>query len=240
MELLVVVMIIVILVTMVTPTVYHAIELANRTACLANTAAVAKQCFAYMGDTKLQRGTNLPSAMPTHTSVASGNWNTNRYALWVMVDMGFVGRETFLCPSAKVNRRLTAPAANATGFTDTTLSYSYLSQVSFTDNNYNSAVKYTGTYSRGLRPSELAVIADANPGTTSSTDEEDRNSKNHKQVGQNVAFLDGHADWFTSPDIPGTKPRDNSNTLDDIYQPCAGGSYGSGTRGAINDAFLIP
>ena len=101
-----------------------------------------------------------------------------------------------------------------------------------------------------MKASELAIIADANPGGTvggsfDSSVEEFANSLNHRSVqdpkdvgGQNVAFMDGRADWFTSPIIPGTNPLSSSPPVEDnIYQSCV---PGSGTRGAINDAFLIP
>jgi prepilin-type N-terminal cleavage/methylation domain-containing protein/prepilin-type processing-associated H-X9-DG protein len=240
-ELLVVVMIIVILVSIVTPSVYRAIELANQRACMANVKSIAEQCMAYMNDTKLHRRTNRANPMPTTDAAVTG-WAENRLALWVLVAQNLVGRDSFLCPSAKTFRRMKAPDPGDTGFSSTTLSYSYLSQVSFTDNNYagSSPVAYTGSYSRGLRASQLAVIADSNPRTVGTSDENGLNSKNHKREGQNVAFLDGHAGWFASPVIPGTKPRDSMNAMDDIYQPCAGGTDASGKRGAINDAFLIP
>ena len=138
------------------------------------------------------------------------------------------------------------PDADDTQFSADTLSYRYLSQVAFTDANTNTEIKATGSLSDGLKDSELAIIADANPrcrpgGEAFDNDFRGKNSLNHNQAGQNVAFLDGHADWFSTTTIPGTKPLAGSNAPDDIYQSCGSNAEdATGRRGALNDAFLIP
>ena len=250
-ELLVVVAIIALLAMLMVPALYHAEELARRTKCLKNVQGVAQACTAYMNTSHLHRGSNKGNPMPTRDPApTAANWHDatagNPSALWMLVAYKFVGRESFLCPSAEAYRDFREPEADDQAFDSDTLSYSYLSQVKFTDGNTGVAnIAVTSSFSPGLKAPELAIIADANPrfrvGTASSdSDNVGANSLNHDRAGQNVAFLDGHADWFTTSKIPGTKPRKNSEALDDIYQSCDASADSNGERGAINDAFLIP
>ena len=251
-ELLVVITIIALLVTLFLPAFNHARELARRTKCKKNVQGIAQACVAYMNDPAMHRRTTPGKAIPTvNPAPTSANWYKasagNPAALWLLVGHKFVGRESFLCPSAEVFREFRQPQASHWMFAKDTLSYSYLSQVKFTDGNTNVInIATTNSYSRGLKAPELAIIADANPRCRVGTSGLDssyvgRNSWNHMHAGQNVGFLDGHADWFATPTIPGTRPLRNSEALDDIYQSCGGGNQDSnGERGAINDAFLIP
>ena len=251
-ELLVVITIIALLATLFLPAFQHAGELARRTKCKKNAQAIAQACVAYMNTPSMHRKSNHDKAMPTvDPAPSSKNWyrasSGNPSALWLLVQHKFVGRDSFLCPSAQAFRDFREPEANHTVFAGDTLSYSYLSQVKFTDANTDIAdIVVTSSFSRGLKASELAVIADANPRTrvgNSSLESKyiGQNSFNHMKAGQNVGFLDGHADWFTTPIIPGSRPLVNSASEDDIYQSCGGSADDSGgKRGAINDAYLIP
>jgi len=246
-ELLVVITIITLLATLILPYFNHARELARRTVCKNRVQNIAKACVSYMNDPGMHRRSNYRNAMPTRSSVL--NWHSassgNPSALWLLVEYQLVGRDSFLCPSAKVFRNFREPRADHTKFQSDTLSYSYLSQVKFTDGNTGAEIAVTSGLNPELKAAELAIIADANPryriGSSSfSSASNNPNSLNHDYAGQNVAFLDGHADWFASPIIPGTMPLKNSPTvLDNIYRSC-GSSGDSGKRGAINDAFLIP
>ena len=250
-ELLVVITIIALLATLFLPAMHHARELARLTKCKKNVQGIAQACVAYMNDPAMHRRANLGNTMPTgKPAPTTSNWYTagsgNPSALWLLVNHKFVGRESFLCPSAEVFRNFREPEAGHTAFDTNTLSYSYLSQVQFTDANtgvINIAV--TTSFSAGLKAPELAIIADANPrcrvGTADlASDYVGKNSFNHMLAGQNVGFLDGHADWFTTTKIPGTSPLTNG-AVDDIYQSCGSSDKDSdGERGAINDAFLIP
>jgi type II secretory pathway pseudopilin PulG len=257
-ELLVVITILILLSAIMVPAFQRGIELARRAKCKSNVKGIAEACGLYMNDPSMHResavGNGLPRSDPAPTT---GNWSTsNPASLWLLVRYKLVGRDSFLCPSAAVYRvdgTFIAPMAQDDGFSENlksafskgkeTLSYSYLSQAPFTDGNPDAAengaedVEITGSSSFGLKASELAIIADANPVSGDASD----NSLNHRSVrevgGQNVAFMDGRAAWFTSPVIPGTNPLSSKNTPDNIYQSCV---PGSGTRGAINDAFLIP
>ncbi|MDP6545514.1 MAG: prepilin-type N-terminal cleavage/methylation domain-containing protein [Phycisphaerae bacterium] len=250
-ELLVVITIISLLAVLTLPGYNHARELARRTTCKAQIKGIAEACVAYMNDPAMHRRSNYANAMPTVYPTQS-NWyrgsSGNPSALWLLVAQKFVDRANFLCPSAEVYRDFRKPVAGDLAFEDDTLSYSYLSQVKFTDANNNAVeVAVTSSFSTGLKDTELAVIADANPrfrlGTSGSASSStgSKNSFNHMKAGQNVGFLGGNADWFTSPSIPGTRPLKNSEALDDIYRSCGGAAQDSdGKRGALNDAFLIP
>ncbi len=250
-ELLVVISIISLLALIILPTVDRARELARRTVCKKNVQGIAQACGAYMNDAAMHRRSNYGNALP-RVDVTTSNWNSatagNPSALWLLVVYDFVGRDSFLCPSAEVFRDFRTPTAGDSSFKHGTLSYSYLSQVEFTDGNTNDTdIVVTSSLSVGLKDAELAIIADANPRSrigSSALDSSYRgkNSLNHDGAGQNVAFLDGHADWFATTTIPGTMPLENSPlALDDIYQSCGSNNDDSqGKRGALNDAFLIP
>jgi prepilin-type processing-associated H-X9-DG protein len=239
------------LAAIVIPVVGQAQELARRTKCRTNVKGIANACIQYMDDDTLHRDSLGGNSLPRTTN--SGTWGTaNPAALWMLMKPHkFVGRETFLCPSAPIYRddNFRVPDPEDNKFEHNTLSYSYLSQVEFTDANPaaaaqdRSTVTITTRSNPGLRPSELAIIADANPCTTVGLQGFNAamgtmNSPNHDGLGQNVAFMDGHVGWFASPIIPGTKPLSNSDNPDNIYLPCNSG--GSGQRGAINDAVLLP
>jgi prepilin-type N-terminal cleavage/methylation domain-containing protein/prepilin-type processing-associated H-X9-DG protein len=256
-EVLVVITILALLASIVIPVVSQARELARRTKCRTNVKGIADACIQYMDDDKLHRdslaGNSLPRPVAPMTLSARGNWGTtNPASLWMLMrPHKFVGRETFLCPSSPIYRddnfRVPDPGDNRFEFN--TLSYSYLSQVPFTDANPAAAaqgqanVTITTRSNPGLRASELAIVADANPHTIVGKQEFSgdamMNSLNHDGVGQNVAFADGHVGWFTTPVIPGTKPLSSSDKADNIYMPC-NGSGSTGKRGAINDALLLP
>ena len=250
-ELLVVISIISLLAVIMLPAYNHMRELARRAVCKANVQGIARGCGAYMNDPAMHRRSNYGNALPT-VGVTESNWyratSGNPSALWLLVVYEFVGRDSFLCPSAEVFRDFRTPAAGDSSFRNGTLSYSYLSQVKFTDGNTNDIdITVTSSLSIGLKDAELAIIADANPrGRMGSSGLDSsyrgKNSLNHDGAGQNVAFLDGHADWFATPTIPGTMPLKNSPlALDDIYQSCGSNNDDSqGKRGALNDAFLIP
>jgi len=251
-ELLVVITIIALLAALSVPGMHYAQELARRTKCKKNVQGIAQACVAYMNGPAMHRSSNYGNAMPT---VAVGSdWASalrgsgNASALWLLVDYKFVGRDSFLCPSAEISRGFQSPAADDDHFTSKTLSYSYLSQVKFTDANTGvSEIAVTSSFSPGLKAPELAIIADSNPrcrigkGWEKASEYRDENSFNHYSAGQNIAFLDGHADWLDTPAIPGTRPRASSSALDDIYQSCGSNADDKkGQRGAINDALLIP
>lgn len=259
-ELLVVIAIIALLATILIPSVRFAQELARRAKCESNAKGIAEACVAYMNDGKMHRNSNDGNGMPrSRIAPTTSNWSSggsgNPASLWVLVNYKLVPRDTFLCPSAEVHMDYRSPPANANRFTRDTLSYSYLSQVIFTDQSPEAVrigmtnIKLTSNLHPELKASELAIVADSSPRSRVDTQSLDslleggyrnQNSFNHNGAGQNVGFMDGHAAWYSSPEIPGTRPLSNSNEPDNIYEPCGGGNAASGQRGSINDAYLIP
>jgi hypothetical protein len=224
-----------------------------------NVQGIAQACRSYMTNSAMHRRSKYGHAMPTITPAPSAtNWGSvsggNPSVLWMLVSYRFLGADSFLCPSAEAFRGFSGPRGSDIRFSTaprTTLSYSYLSQVKFTDGNTGVAnIEVTSSLSAGLRAAELAIIADSNPrfklGSETSQDGSQsggnrENSLNHGRAGQNVGFLDGHAIWTDTPTIKGTKPLNSSDNLDNIYRSCGSSSDdSSGKRGAINDAFLIP
>jgi prepilin-type N-terminal cleavage/methylation domain-containing protein len=257
-ELLIVIAILALLAALLLPAFHHAQELARRAKCKSNVKGIAEACFIYTNDPKMHRNSKLGNGLPIEYPYPTENnfGTTNPKSLWLLITHELVGRESFVCPSAvvyRVNEAMRPPSSRDTMFSSTTLSYSYLSQVAFTDTNSSAAangaadVTITSPLNPGLKTSELAIIADANPrgkvgrSSLESVQGPDgmtaRNSFNHYQAGQNVGFMDGHVDWFDSPIISGTRPLSTS-TEDNIYESCSGAS--ARKRGAINDSLLAP
>ena len=59
------------------------------------------------------------------------------------------------------------------------------------------------------------------------------NSNNHRNVGQNVVYVDGHVEWwdnpFCGPTLPGLPYRDN------IFTSQSGINTATGAGGAVHD-----
>lgn len=227
------------------------VDSARAAKCRNNIRNIAEACRMYMNSPMMHRNSAIGAALPKVTPAPSStNWGSaakgNPSALWLLVRYKLIGRSSFVCPSAEASGYSRTPRPGDSAFTDNTLSYSYLSQVRFTDANTSAEIEITGPVNKGLRPSELAVIADANPRCRPGrqgldNDQIGANSLNHDRVGQNVGFVDGRADWFSTTTIPDTKPLNNRSEPDDIYRSCGrGNDDADGRRGAINDAFLIP
>jgi len=245
-ELLVVIAIIALLAVIAIPSFNRMMEIARRATCRNNVNQIAKACNTYVNDVGMHHNSKYKKALPTRRTSgspnpATGTWGSttvgNPACLWLLVKSKRVGRDSFLCPSAKISREHRAPSPSASSFTSSTLSYSYLSQVAFNDSvSDTNNMEVTSALTDGLKSSELAICADQNPrctvGSSSIRRNDKHNSLNHSGVGQNVGFMDGHADWFSSPIVYG----------DDIFaaDTSHGGVDADGKRGTINDAYLIP
>jgi len=235
-ELLVVISIIALLVAILMPALGRIHDLALRLSCSTRQREIARACATFAMDKRMHR-TGARDALPiTDTPPGPGNWgdlqNGNPACLWLLIEHKFAPRKVFLCPAAARRRNFKAPASDEKYFTEKTYSYSYLSQVEFTDNETNKT--YAATSSHEVS-SQLIIVADQNPrcvpGITNIDADENKNSENHGGEGQNVTTLGGSTKWIESPD--------DTSGGDDIYA-AENGDEASGQRGNFNDSFLIP
>jgi len=218
-ELLTVIAIIVILMSILLPSLRQMQILAWRSTCLNNVREIAKACSAYANADNMNRGRTpdaLPSAGPT-------TGTENPESLFLVIKYEFASRGIFLCPHARTRQGLAEPGADDTEFTSGTYSYSYMSQVTTGDG-------YTETLVSDNDLGNPAIVADKNPrytfGSTRSG-EDGKNSMNHDRDGQNVALVDGSGTWLIDTKLDG----------DDIYQSEGGAG---GARNTLSDSFVCP
>lgn len=259
-ELLVVVGIIAILATLLTPMLSKAIKMLQRkTACQANLAELVKGCNRYILSRSAQM---LPTNHPkpeTWGDMKIGNPG----CVWLLIRGDFCARKVFLCPEARSTFNWEAPSMDANNFkfdpalNVSTLSYSYISMVeskAFGLNNWAKKMTLPNL------DAAMVILADQNPrcewGQTYLFDYRDlnhnrspgdpseaaevlrlkdrkRNTRNHDREGQNVGRIDGSVKWQTDP---------NDNNGNDIYSSDSSepqkGKRGGKTPG--EDPFLIP
>ncbi|MHC4563023.1 MAG: type II secretion system protein [Planctomycetota bacterium] len=248
-ELMVVISIIMLLATIFTPTIRAAFRAAMIAKCRANVGKIAQACVQYAEDDRYHRGWGVAKSLPT-VDVTSANWanmeDGNPACLWLLVRHSFAARETFLCPEAGTRLRNYAAAEDDDAFIyeenrGSSLSYSYTSMVGPLRDE-TTIIDDIGT--------SLVILADKNPRAEFNSSElsdpglgdytedtlnhrpADRSSE-HRSSGQNIARLDGSAEWF----VDSGKDSNNGN---DIYAANDSGDDSSGERSAIDDAFCIP
>lgn len=258
-ELLVVISIMSILVAMLAPTVFSVMSNVKKEMCKDNISSIIKGALTYAKNDKYGR---LPTIRPT-TSNWGDMRDGNPGCLAILIEDGVVDRKSFLCPEARIIRNFEEMPVDANTFTYkaktseegvSTLSYSFISMVYReswkTQNDPLGNVAAQMTIDQV--PQSLPVLADQNPRTTFDsqtvrdyTDLKDwqgntlpdklrRNSKNHKNKGQNVGRWDASVKWITDANNPNVPE-------DDIYTSEGGRSYETqGRRDEMDDAFLIP
>ncbi|HAU36987.1 MAG TPA: hypothetical protein DCX07_04650 [Phycisphaerales bacterium] len=225
----VIVSILVLLVAILVPSLSNAMMLAQRAGCANNLREISRACTNY-GTSPLYHRGSTPNSMPVAT-VDGTNWASfaaetgNAACLWVLIKQNFVGTGSFLCPAAS-SQGFSAPAQSTGYFTHTTLSYSYLSMVDIP--GLDSWKKSNLTELGG----GVVLAADRNPrcnGTsTFDTSMDGKNSKNHKQTGQNCALIGGSVTWYEKTSVNG----------DDIY--ISGNGNTNPERKDLNDQLVIP
>ena len=131
----------------------------------------------------------------------------------------------FVCPATSQSPDDFAhrSARERSNFTDwrRNLSYSYSSP--FPD-QASIERSHTRNLIRRFAGSEFAYLGDRNPGSAG------RNSPNHRGIGQNVLYGDGHAVWCAS--------RNVGVNADDIYLNADGKLIASPVD--VNDSLLLP
>ena len=234
-ELLIVMAILGVLVTMLVPVITGQIEEARRKSCQANLHAIGQKMFEYAHDNKGR----LPSAYPTKIGMEgvrlglgdpSYAWKGNSCSMYLLVLQEYVPPEAFICPSTDHEPTRLDVVPNQDDF-EGYLHLSYAMHIQ---------ARSRGAPERGPFPLTLvssagmAIMADRSPiaGETGwvawsgamyprmevesprgGYDEMQNNSFNHDQDGQNVVFMDGRAEWCTTPKV-GVN-QDNIWTYDD-------------------------
>lgn len=233
-ELLVVVGIIMILVTILTPSMYQFRRMGHRVKCASNVREIVRGCAAFASEGRFHRdgpANSLPTNSPT---IDIDNWGDfkdgNPASLWVLISSRTVARGNMLCPEAKAVDDLEAPAGSDSAFGAKTYSYSYLSQVKTVDNKLVTIIQEAR--------SDLIIAADRNPRckpgdqTLIPPDPNNPNSRNHRGDGQNVGAIDQSVSWTET-----SKP----NNDDDIYRSAGSSTEEQeGRRKNLDDSFLIP
>jgi len=237
-ELMVVVGIIIVLMSILVPSINKARMLVMRGVCRANLHKIAAGCLAYaQGDIGRAAGMGFPAV-----NVTAADWgdinnphSSQAACLWLLIEYKYVTREMFVCTEAETRYGWEAPADDDTQFKYdpttkvSTLSYSYISMV-------DPAQREGTTWSEEGLDTSVVILADDNPrfdfeggaGAPWVADGS-ANSDNHKKAGQNIARLDGSADWWD--ESIGTDGED------DIYQATTEEADSAFIRADVTDAF---
>jgi len=204
-ELLVVIAIIGILAGILLPVLSRARESARKTQCMSNVKQIGMGLIMYANE----NSETFPSSTATNPAMASLN---------LLYDTYISDNKVFNCPSdtsvtAALNAGMSVSTSGGTeAFTQTQCSYGY-------DRSHTQA-----------DDADVALLADRPPaGTPDST----TSSANHNGRGQNVVYVDGHAEFVNSP-LAGWYSSDGT-TRDNIYLNAAGSAAVStgGTDTAI-------
>lgn len=251
-ELMVVIAVIALLMAILIPTLTSIRRSARVVTCANNLREITRSMIAYASAGNLHRGT-VANALPS-VGPGTGNWGDlqdgNAGAFWLMITgrgpsdepmsnvrNNWLQPNLLLCPSA-ARTGMRAPRSDDGGMLAETYSYSYLSQVPFTDSNDGRTYSATSITEA---PGSLVILADRNPAcepdqTRHDSDKANQNSPNHGGRGQNVALIDQSVRWEETPTVPGATPGADE---DNIYAP-ATGSGTKGERRYMGDSFLIP
>jgi len=231
-ELLVIISILVLLTAILMPSLANALMLAQRAGCANNLREISRACTNY-GTTPLYHRGTTGNSLPV-ANVTSANWANfaagegNAACLWILISQNFLGTDSFLCPAAS-SQGFSAPAQSTGYFTHKTLSYSYLSMVDVTSLAAGDQWKKSNLTELG---GGIVLAADRNPrcnGTsTFDTSMDGKNSKNHKQTGQNCALIGGSVSWYEKTSV----------NNDNIYQSDNGNT--SPARKDLSDQLVIP
>jgi prepilin-type N-terminal cleavage/methylation domain-containing protein/prepilin-type processing-associated H-X9-DG protein len=203
-------------------------------------------------------GADSPSPFAKDTKVKP---NDVTASLWLLVRQGFVAPNRFICPSTNnspdplLTNGVAVRADQRSNFTDGShLSYSYASPFSSAD----------GYKMQDTQVADFALLADKNPGVAGKNDSVTRpafdagpfdlamsNSNNHRKVGQNVLYADGHVSFQTTPYCGVGK----ADRRDNIYTALAPIPLSPGQRPPVesngyygrdigpswtNDSYLVP
>jgi len=250
-ELLVVVMIIMLLATILMPSLAGARIQMMRTKCGHNLKEVAKAALAYARDMPMNRLQDAAVFPSVSTETNEADWyrinegsavEGNTAGIWLLVRHKFIAGDYFLCPEAESLRGYEAIQKDDTYFRPKTFSYAYLAQT------YGAGDERGYSIGPDSVRGTMIILADDNPhvdprnGITGGVPN-DANSKNHKGEGQNVADTTGSVNFITKPTVF-VRVDGAREIWDNIYLP---GDSGPGLArtatadiAAIDDIYLIP
>ncbi len=227
-ELLVVVGIISMLVAILAPAVSHAVELARRAKCAANTNGIGRALSLYESEHKQYPfvptggagwGVAIGSGRSIDPAAGGAVGRSPSSCLYELVRIKMSGAGMFVCPSSKEKSR--REAGDYWDFADgKAVSYAVM-------NPYGA-----GRYFDSSAGADVAILADSSPyfdpetglrnkadvaDLTSSKAEEVQqgNSPNHRRLGQNIMLVGGATEWVDRADV--------GCDLDNIYTRAAGG-----------------
>jgi prepilin-type N-terminal cleavage/methylation domain-containing protein/prepilin-type processing-associated H-X9-DG protein len=276
-ELMVVLAILVILASIFIPYMSKLRESDNRVRCANNLREIMQALHAYASfkDKAGVASHDYPSVVydqahnPNGYTAFTGADSPNPFAkdstvhandvtasLWLLVRYNLISPARFICPSTSNSADSSSHPEQRSNFTDGShLSYSYASP-------FSSAPGYKMNDSTHV--ADFALVADKNPGTRGKYNSvigpaysaaplelARANSNNHRKVGQNVLYADGHVQFQTTPycGIGQDVKRDNIFTalspipLSPGQRPPveSNGFYGHDVGPSwTNDSFLVP
>jgi len=258
-ELLVVIGILVLVVSFLTPSLCRSRETANRVKCSSNLRCLGQAMLLYANDnhghfprttyaagadTKPVWGTGAAGKEPFATvqpSDVSAEW-------FLLARTQDITSEIFCCPSSNAEKDLCGGGTNApadrSNFTDVKKNLSYSIQNAYPKDGALPADEKTWWTSSMPTAAEFAIAADINPGTSpascddvlkptdtsSAKDMKLANSNNHDKDGQNILYADGHVAWESDPFVGVNK--------DNIYTTRDGRVAASPAD--RNDSILLP
>ena len=256
-ELLVVIAIIAVLIAIFLPALNSARERANRIKCANNQRQLALAMKIYAMDNRDQyprtRYENMGGldcftgvGVPDPFGMGGPSWNDSSAAMFLLAHVGLVKLNIFICPSSTQH---VEDFGGGGGFAESrsnfwptlpvgdTLSYSIACPYpGFPWGPHDADYKYSLT-----APADNALFADRNDGieryknlnpNASQAEMRLMNSQNHKSVGQNVCFNDGHVEWCNKPFV--------GHAQDNIYTRVGDTAFKRGTPSGRYDSVLVP
>jgi prepilin-type N-terminal cleavage/methylation domain-containing protein len=219
-ELLVVIGIIVLLVTILSPAIGQAVEVARRGKCATNLKAIVHGCQVYAMDGTLHRGSK-PGSLP-YVTFDQGQWKEpkgNKWCLRLLVDRKLASPEQFICPSLRDYDAATVSVLKNDGFVDKTFGYAFQTHWQEVDlPGGGKEVRPLRLTMRNLNANRV-IVGDINPRFVDISVAGNPRSPAHKDgsgdpAGQNVGRWDQSVTFIKDPPVVAT----GKNTQDKIYE----------------------